>query len=109
MKHRVPAKLYDKLEAYVTGKKPAPKESEYLYDAEEVMKNGTRFLIQVCGCTDETPYVQVVVLDDDGAEVGCTTDCDSFGGRYVIKVSDSKEVILDIVRAKPKAKKKGKK
>jgi hypothetical protein len=104
VKHIVPAKTYDLLEAYITGKKKAPK-GDILYDAEVESRNGGfRFLIQVCGCTDETPYVQVVVLDADGNELGCSSDDFSFGGRYVIKVSPHKEVILDIVRAKPKKK-----
>lgn len=106
MKHIVPAKTYDLLDAYVAGKKKAPK-GDILYDAEVESRNkGFRFLIQVCGCTDDTPYLQVVVLDADGYEVGCLTDCDSFGGYYVIGVSPHKKVTLEIVRAKPKACKK---
>lgn len=104
MKLIVPAKLYDKLEGYVTGKIKAPKE-DFLYDADVVMKNGTNFLIQVCGCIDEPPYVQVLVLNKDGHELGCQTDCDSFGGRYAVMIGERKHATLDIVRAKKKVKK----
>lgn len=105
MKHVVPAKVYDLMEAYVMGKKPVLRpSSDILYDAEVEMKNGTRFLIQVCACINETPYVQIVVIDEDGHELGCTSDGDTFGGRYVVRVGAGKEVVLDVVRAKPKKK-----
>ena len=108
MKHIVPAKLYDKLDAWLSGPwaKDTPSDDS-LYDAEVVFKNGVRLLIQVVGCSEETPYVQVVAIDKDGNEISSTCDASNtgFGGRYQCTVGQ-KEYIVDIVRAKPKAKKK---
>jgi len=82
-----------------------------LYDSEVVFKNDVRLLIQVVGCAEQTPYVQVVAVDKNGREIGsgCDTSDIGLGGRYQVGVTCAngaeKEYIVDVVRGTPTKKK----
>jgi hypothetical protein len=110
MKHIVPARLFDKLDGWLRGPwtKDTPSDDS-LYDAEVVFKTGVRLLIQVVGCSEETPYVQVVALDKEGNEIGNNSDTSDtgFGGRYQVGVKCAngsvRQYTVDVARAKPKA------
>ena len=111
VKHIIPAKLFDELNYWIKGPwtKDTPSD-DFLYDAEVTFKDGVRLLIQVVGCSDETPYVQVVALDADGNEIGCNCDTSDtgLGGRYTATVSNGnreKLYVVDVVRGKAKKKK----
>ncbi len=63
-------------------------------------------LLQVVGCHEETPYVQLVAIDKDGNEVASTCTCDdSFGGYYALR-GDNKWYEINVVRRKVKKRKK---
>jgi hypothetical protein len=101
---KVADKIYDRLERMVRASKrraDMPK-SGTIFDEEVTFRNGNRVAIQVCACEDDTPYVQAVLFNKNGDELGCSC-CDySFGGEYIVTDTDTgDDYFVNVLRENP--------
>jgi hypothetical protein len=89
-----PDKVADELEAEClehqegrTSKEPP------LFDEEFPFDDGTRMVVQVLACDEDSAWSQAVLFDERGNELACTGVEDGFLGDYWISLGDHEYVV----------------